>query len=413
MKRREATTLISVAAMAVVIFSALSSTVCAQDKPENNQQDSTLTIGTTLITVPVIVTDRYGRFITGLGRSDFSVREDGVVQKIERFSSTEAPFNVALLIDTSRSTQNKLAAIRKAALAFIKQLQPSDRVMIVTFDEQVRFISDFTNNTAELQRAIKSVKSSYLTSLYDAISLTITQKMEKIQGRKAIVILSDGVDTASRQATYQSALNLVASSGIISYAIQYETRNDGGSLKGVILPNSQGSSLMPRFSSGAFGWMAQEPQSRTGSDRGQKEESRPIINIPRPTISVREPEKSSQPDATGSGSSAPSVGVRPQAAQPVRDRYLVAADFLRSLAAQTGARYIRAENIENTSFAFQLIAVELRNQYTLTYISTNEQRDGTYRSIAVTVNQGEPVVRARLGYRALKPGSDSKPDGEK
>src|SRR5262245_4845934 len=206
MKCRVATMRISVAAVVFGFLLYLAIAVRAQerqdkqdkDNPQDPQQSTVLILPTTLITVPVIVTDRYGRFITGLGRSDFSVREDGVAQRIERFSSTEAPFNVALLIDTSRSTQNKLPAIRKAALAFIKQLQPSDRVMIVTFDEQVRFISDFTNNTAELQRAIKSVKSSYLTSLYDAISLTITQKMEKIQGRKAIVILSDGVDTASR-----------------------------------------------------------------------------------------------------------------------------------------------------------------------------------------------------------------------
>ena len=84
----------------------------------------------------------------------------------------------------------------------------------------------------------------------------------------------------------------------------------------------------------------------------------------------------------------------------MRDRELVAIDYLRSLAVQAGARFIRAENVENTSFAFRLIAEELRYQYTLSYISSNERRDGGYRSIAVQVGRDGLLVRARLGYRA-------------
>src|SRR5262249_30023065 len=92
-----------------------------EEKPQQDQQQPTIKIVTNLVTVPVIVTDRYGRFVPGLSRNEFSVREEGSVQKIEDFSSTEAPFSVALLIDTSRSTQNKLDRIRKAARTFIKQ----------------------------------------------------------------------------------------------------------------------------------------------------------------------------------------------------------------------------------------------------------------------------------------------------
>ncbi|MBK8315799.1 MAG: VWA domain-containing protein [Acidobacteria bacterium] len=135
----------------LVLAAAFSQSVFAQEtkekeKAEQQEQQPTFKFGTMLITVPVVVTDRYGRFVTGLNRNDFSVYEDGASQKIETFSSIESPFSVALLIDTSRSTQNKLAAIRKAALAFIKQLQPRDRVMVVTFDEKVRFVSEFTND---------------------------------------------------------------------------------------------------------------------------------------------------------------------------------------------------------------------------------------------------------------------------
>src|SRR5262249_25771672 len=153
-----------------------------EEKPQQDPQQPSIKIGTNLVTVPVIVTDRYGRFITGLTRNQFTVREEGSPQKVEDFSSTEAPFSVALLIDTSRSTQNKLGSIRKAAKTFIKQLLPNDRIMVVSFDERVRFICDFTSNHAELERAVNSLKSSFLTSLYDAIHLTINEKMNKVQG---------------------------------------------------------------------------------------------------------------------------------------------------------------------------------------------------------------------------------------
>lgn len=101
---------------------------------------------TSLVTVPAIVTDRAGRFVTGLSRGDFQLSEDGKPQEITSFSSTETPFNVALLIDTSRSTRELLGEIRKAARNFVNQLQPQDRVLIVTFDERVNFRGDFSSD---------------------------------------------------------------------------------------------------------------------------------------------------------------------------------------------------------------------------------------------------------------------------
>lgn len=368
----------------------------ASERQQDPQQDQqAIKIPTNLVTVSVIVTDRYGRFVTGLKRGDFAVREEGTPQKIEDFSSTEAPFNVALLIDTSRSTQNKLDKIRKAALTFINQLLPNDRVMVVSFDEKVRFVSDFTSNHAELERAIKSLKTSYLTSLYDAIHLTVNEKMNRIQGRKAVVVLTDGVDTASKQATFESVIDLVASAGIICYAIQYETRNDGGPvMKPVFIPGISNS-----FSPRSIAKRQDQPQQKPKSESESKDESKPLVNIPRPPLSVIESGNSAPASVPGA---APSTRVNQQMKQPIRDRYLIAVDFLQTLAVQSGALHLRAESIENTSYAFQVIANELHNQYTLTYISTNEQRDGNYRLIAVKVGYPDLIVRARRGYRAPK-----------
>lgn len=313
---------------------------------QDPRRPDVIKVSTALVTVPVVVTDRYSRFVTGLSRDDFAVWENGEPQQIASFSSTEAPFNVALLIDTSRSTRNKLGAIRRAALNFIKQLHLNDRVLIVTFDEKVNFLGDFTNDRRELERSIRSVKSSYLTSLYDAIHLTITEKLEPITGRKAIVVLTDGVDTWSRKATYESTLELIANTGVSSYAIQYETRNDGGPVMSPLaLPPRPGNYFLSRFAHGAR-WNVQTQ------------------------------------------------------GQPARDRYLIAADYLRAIAAQSGALYLRAESIESSSFAFALIANELRNQYTLTYYPTNDKRDGGFRMIAVSVKNRDLSVRSRQGYRA-------------
>ncbi|MEP7339861.1 MAG: VWA domain-containing protein [Acidobacteriota bacterium] len=341
--------------LALLVLSIITPAAFGQTtNPPQDPQQPTIKIPTALVNVPVMVTDNYGRFAIGLRRGDFTVREDGVVQKIEDFSSIEAPFNVALLIDTSHSTQNKLGAIRKAALAFIKQLLPNDRVMVVTFDDKVQFVSEFTSNHADLERAVKSVKSSYATSLYDAIYRTINEKMVRISGRKAIVLLTDGVDTASKVGNFENTLDLVAATGIISYAIQYETRNDGAPvMKPIFLPGRP-SGFVSNFSGTSHNFQVQNPAKR--------------------------------------------------------DPYLVASDFLRSLAAQSGALYMRAENIENTSYAFQRIADELHHQYTLTYVSSNEQRDGKYRSINVEVSQPGLLVRPRLGYRVPK---SDEPEAEK
>jgi VWFA-related protein len=370
------------------------------------QSDDRVKINTALVTVPVVVTDGYGNFVTGLRQGDFMVREDGTLQKIDNFSSTEAPFNVALLIDTSRSTKNKLGVIRKAALTFVKQLQPNDRVMIVTFDEKVRFVSDFTSDHRALEGAIRSVGTSYLTSLYDAIYRTVTEKLIPLQGgRKAIVVLTDGVDTASKQATFEGVLDLVATNGIISYAIQYETRNDGSTIMRPMylpgqnfLPGSAGRSSRSIDPDSSV--LPQQPQER----QPETQKDKPIVNIPRPSgsgVTLPSAPQEEKPAAEKPRSSSQVIYLNQK---PKRDPYLIATDFLGLLARQSGARHLRAESIENTSFAFALIANELRHQYTLTYYSSNDARDGGYRTISVNLANANRnlIVRTRQGYRAPK-----------
>jgi hypothetical protein len=377
-----------------------------QDPQKPDDPQGTIRVESNFVNVNVIVTDPYGRLVTGLAQRDFTLREDGAPQDIARFSAQEAPFSVVLLIDTSRSTVRKLGAIQKAAENFIKQLQPRDRVMVVTFDDQINVISDFTGDANQLKKAVKSARTGYSTRLYDAINFAITEKLKPIQGRRAVVVLTDGVDTASKQASYDSSIDLVASLGIITYAIQYETRNEGANpLRPLYLPGfPHGSSFAPtstppdgqdkprkskiNFANSLLRWAPviewQDPAPQ-----------QPIINLPRTTVI--------------GGTDRDGKTVQPTNTLNLKDRYIVAGEYLRTIATISGARHLRADTIENTSYAFQLIAEELRNCYTIDYYSSNDAKDGKFRQIAVNLSSREWIARARPGYRAPKETSAEAP----
>ena len=310
---------IFIAGFAIFILSIGPYPACAQTPSQEQQHPQSIKIETSSVVVPVSVTDRTGRIVSGLAKSDFQVLEDGEPQEIVSFSATEAPFDIVLLIDTSRSTRGVLDIIRKAAFGFIKQLQPQDRVLIATFDEGVNFHGDFTNDRRQLQRTINGVKSGLLTGIYDAITRTINEKLSSLKGRKAIVIFSDGADTLSQHATYESTVDLVSRSGVLVYSVQYPKN---------IYPGDQ--------------------------DRVRAE----------------------------------------------MERRRIATNFLDALAQQSGARRLPADRIDNSESTFALIAEELHHQYTLEYYSTNDKKDGSYRTITVRLKRNDLAVRARQGYRA-------------
>lgn len=323
---------------------------------EQEQDQEIIKIKTKQVTVPVIITDGYGRFVNGLKKTDFALQEDGNEQVIDDFNDERSPFNVALLVDLSLSTKNKLDDIKRTAIDFVKLLQPRDKVLVVAFDEKVRFIGNFTGEQKILEKQIKELKTSYLTCVYDAIDQTINERLLKVDGRKAIVVLSDGVDTGSKRATYDSTLELITRTGIVTYTIRYETRNDGGikNIKPENLPNLK-SPFLNRFSN-----TFQQP-------RGTYERQRP------------------------------------------KDRDLRGIEFLQELADRSGARYLRSESVVGTALALALVADELRNQYTLTYDPTNKVEDGKFRQIDVSLKRRDLLVRARQGYIAPKAAEEEKP----
>jgi VWFA-related protein len=189
-------------------------------------EPSALRIETTLVVVPVMAMDKNGKYLPGLAATDFEVYEDGVKQEISDFGSVEAPIHVALILDVSGSTRFKLEDIQDAALTFVDQLRPQDRVMVVSFDQEVRVEAEFTNERVKLTSAILSTRTGGGTRVQDALDLTMTERLNKIQGRKAIVVFTDGMDNSSRLASWPDVKKRVEESGVIVYPVNYDTLAD-------------------------------------------------------------------------------------------------------------------------------------------------------------------------------------------
>jgi len=199
----------------------------AQKKPSKPEQDvEVLRINTNLVTVPVSVADRQGRFIAGLKEPQFHLYENGVEQKIAFFDNAESPFTVALLLDTSDSTKARLGEIQQAALAFLDQLRENDRVLVVCFDNQIRVASEITSDRQRLRDAIAQARTGGGTGLYNTVDEVVNQRLKKISGRKAVVLFTDGVDTSSTGATYESTLYTAQEIDALIFPIQYNTYTD-------------------------------------------------------------------------------------------------------------------------------------------------------------------------------------------
>jgi len=334
----------------------------ADNTPETLDENGTIKMDTTLVSIPVSVIDRHGKFIPFLTKRDFRLYEEGVEQDIEIFNSVETPFHVALVIDTSRSTMFKLEDIQDAAADFVKQLKRDDKVMVVSFDNRVRLHCDFTSDYDELRGAIYETRTGGSTKVYDAVDVVI-DRMERIQGRKAIVLFTDGVDTASRDADYYDTVEKVEESGVLVYPIKYDTETDLQQ-GGIFGPNNN-----------PWPWPIPSPFPR---GRRRWPFSPPISN-----------QFPQWPRGRG-----------PQSGGTSPEDYRLAARYLRELADRSGGRLYNADTLNNVSQAFSMIAEELRHQYTLGYYPTNTNKDGTYRRVKVRVEKSGMVVRAREGYRA-------------
>ncbi|HEX8720567.1 MAG TPA: VWA domain-containing protein [Pyrinomonadaceae bacterium] len=194
--------------------------------PQDAGGEEVVRVSTALVTVPVSVTDRQGRFIPDLRREDFRIYEDGAEQEVAFFETADKPFTVALLLDTSDSTRLKLAQIQDAAVAFLGQLRPADRVIVIAFDRNVNLLCEATADHARAAAAVRRAQTGGGTSLYDAVAAATGRRLKAVAGRKAVVLFTDGVDTSSRRATFEGTLREAEELDALVYTIQYRTDDD-------------------------------------------------------------------------------------------------------------------------------------------------------------------------------------------
>lgn len=197
-------------------------------RPAAADSEDVVKVETNLVTIPVSVFDRNGLYIPNLRQNDFKIFEDGKEQEISYFGASDKPFTVILLIDVSPSTEYKIDEIHTAAAAFVDQLKTQDKVMVIEFDGKVKVLTEATGDRQKIYKAINKADFGDGTSIYDAVEFSLGRYLNKITGRKAIVLFTDGVDTYSKKATYDTSLNLAEESDSLIFPIYFNTFQASG-----------------------------------------------------------------------------------------------------------------------------------------------------------------------------------------
>lgn len=318
-------------------------------KPPAGQDIDTLKIDTNLVTVPVIASSRAGMYIADLKKEEFKLTEDGVAQEIAFLASVDAPFYVVLMLDTSNSTKEKLPLIQRAAMDFLEQIRPGDKVKVISFDGVLRSWDDFTSDKAILRSAISKTRVGGGTRVYDAVQLAL-DSLQPIQQRKAIVLFTDGVDSRSDKSSLESTVRNLDESGVIVYPIRFDTRVD---TEKMVLQQTADANLgrMPR-----------------------------VFN----------------PDKVSSSPTPQNANITTR----LDSAYLLADSYLKKIAERSGGQVYRADTVASLPKAFAGIAAELRTQYLLGYYPTNKTEAAEYRKIQVKTSRKDIAIRARRGYRS-------------
>ena len=282
-------------------------------------------VTTRRVRLPITVSDKKGQFVSGLTQNDFQVLEDKVPQQIDSFTSEQnnnLPLYVGVLMDTSPSTAGKLRFEQESAMNFIQTVvRPRrDRVLFATFDHQITLRQDFTDRLELLDRAVFAVKKTgEKTALYDAIWQFCDEKMRSAQGRRALVIITDGDDTFSR-ADINDAIDIAQRTETTIFAISTKAGLSG------TVPGVEGGTV---------------------KDHGDKNMER--------------------------------------------------------MCDETGGMAFFTGDMLALERSFTKIANELRSQYLITYRSSNDRYDGSYRKVEVKLTNGNDKykLRTKRGYKAI------------
>jgi Ca-activated chloride channel family protein len=329
-------------ALPFYLFGQSESIKSEQQKPEDR---FSIKVNVDLVVLNLTVVDGRGNNVTNLKREDFSVFEDEVQQDLSDFHSIEAPFHLVLVLDTSISTRTSLSLIKKAASNFADELRPSDSIAVAEVNFFARQTQDFTSDRKIVRKAIQSLATYPYggSKVYDGVSLAAKQLQGVEGGRKAIVILSDGMENFSG-IKFEDLRRLLAQGDAVFYPITIQNKDRQKDLL--------------------------ESYIRTADSR--KPENAPIIKNARESLSVLE------------------------------EVYQIQTERLQTLADETGGKIFFVSDLADLAGEYSKVAQELRNTFSLAYYSKNSWRDGTMRRIRVEVNNPNYRVRTRTAYYVPK-----------
>jgi VWFA-related protein len=334
-------------------------------------------VETQLVSVPAVVTDPGGRPVSGLTQKNFQIFEDGQAQTITNFGTADAPFEIALLLDTSGSTREDIGLIRQAAISFVEMLRPGDRVAVVAFGTVsqgqeklpvVDVLEPLTSDRRSLRSAIANLDASNGTPYYDAmrqIGDTVFREppRDEVRGRRAIVALTDGVDSAS-ESDFNSAKMQLTRAGLACYFVQVNTEDY---VEDRLMKDCQDDGRLT---------LSQKQLQRYRQLYAPKAKPEDYVNFcqmgPFERMSIS------------------------------RELYNLARKEMNDLARVSGGKSFVAASLSDARAAFGRVAADIGTLYSIGYYPTNKARDGKYRAIRLEVKgvKGTAQVRARDGYYA-------------
>jgi Ca-activated chloride channel family protein len=302
--------------------------------------DEVVTINASEVLLPVTVRDASGGLVSDLTRKDFRVFEDGREQPLSDISLRRVPVDVALLVDASSSVAESFEDFRRAAEEFASRLETDDRFCLVKFDDRVELLLDWTSSRLQLRRALGRLSTGVFTRFNDALALSAREQFKRGERRRALVVLSDGVDSNRGATTAEAALRSLLEAQVAVYVIsntEIERARKSAELDSLL---SGGDSAV-RFN---------------GLRIGDLRESLRVLDASERNLS----------------------------------------DLTRS----TGGRLYRPQSFGALGGVYTEIADELRHQYALYYSPTNAARDGRFRRVRVEVPGRDCEVSTRVGYYA-------------
>jgi Ca-activated chloride channel homolog len=359
--------------------SSSDSTGASSSAEQELDENDVVRVDTELISVPVVVRDQSGHPVTGLTAASFHLYEDNRPQNVASFATSDAPFEVALLLDTSGSTREEIDLIRGAAYAFIESLRPGDRVAVLSFQNSednnanrratIGIQSSLTNDRSALRGAIQHIGSSNGTPYYDALARVVKEVFvdaptPELRGRRALVALTDGVDSTS-VSDFAAVRAHFLQAGLLAYFVQVDTEDY---VEDRLLADCQDDRTL-RLSRAQL-----ERYRRTFDPRADQEDYADFCHLgslERMAIS--------------------------------RSLYQLARQEMGQLARDSGGRTFAVSNLDAACNAFAEVAAEIGRQYSLGYYSSNKAHDGRFRQIRVEVpGLSGAQVRAREGYETTK-----------